>query len=143
MASPRKLVSWEGIGALEATFFIDDSTITYDADEAGGAATVGRAVNLASAETVQLAGDGESVLGKLILVENDNTCTVQVKGFMTLPGGNGASLTLGKAITGAASSVPADGYIREVATATAAELGVCRGIIVDAGTATAVWVFLD
>jgi len=142
MASPRKLFSWEGIAAEYATFQIDNSTITYDVDQAGGAAAVGSAVNLSAAETVQLAGDGGAVLGKLIKVEEDDTCTVQTRGFMQLPGGTGASLTLGKSIVGAASATPTDGYIREVATATAAELGLCRGIIVDAGTTTAVWVLL-
>jgi len=59
-----------------------------------------------------------------------------------LPGGDSASLTLNKKIVGAASSAPANGYIREVATATAAELGLARGFIVDAGTTTAVVVWL-
>ena len=141
MASPRKLFSWEGIGAKYATFKIDDSTITYDVDEAGGSAEVGFAVGLSADETVQLVSDAEGVLGKLIKVEEDDTCTVQVRGYMTLPGGTSATLTLGSAVVGDLL-VAAKGYIRVVDTAAAAELGVCRGTIVDAGTSTAVWVLL-
>jgi len=125
-----------------ATFDIDDSTVTYSASEVNGSAVVGRAVNLSAAHTVKLAADGEAVIGKLIKVTPDNRAVVQVKGVMTLPGGDSASLTLNKKIVGAASSAPANGYIREVATATAAELGLARGFIVDAGTTTAVVVWL-
>ena len=142
MADPRLAVAYDGIGAVFASFKIDNSTIVYSATENGGAATIGRAVNLSAADTIQLAGDGEAVLGKLIKVESDNTAVVQIAGAMTLPAGNGASLTLGKKIVGAASAAPANGYIREVATATAAELGLCRGLILDAGTTTAVEVYL-
>lgn len=142
MADPRLAVAYGEIGAVFATLKIDNSTITYSATSDGGSAEVGRAVNLSAADTVKLAADGEHVLGKLIHVESDNTCTVQIAGAMTLPGGNGAGLTLGKKIVGAASAVPANGYIREVATATAAELGLCRGLILDAGTTTAVEVYL-
>jgi hypothetical protein len=142
MADPRLDVSIVGIGAVYATFLIDNSTVVYLATSDGGAATVGRAVNLSAANTIQLAADGKHVLGKLCQVFSDNTCTVQIKGGMTLPGGNGASLTLGKSIVGAASVAPANGYIREVATATAAELGLMRGVICDAGTTTAVEVYL-
>ena len=100
-------------------------------------------MNLSAADTVQLAGDAGAVIGKLIKVESDKIATVQVRGFMTLPGGNGATLTLGKKVVGAASAVPADGYIREVNTGAAAELGLARGFIADAGTTTAVWVYLE
>ena len=142
MANPRLAVSFSGIGALSATFLIDNSTITYAATSAGGSAVVGRAVTMDSDDTVKLAGDGDPVVGKLLKVEPDDVATVQIIGVMELPGGAAASLTLGKKIVGAASAVPADGYIREVATATAAELGLMRGRILDAGTTTAVVVEL-
>ena len=44
---------------------------------------------------MQLVGDGEPVLGKLIKVEADNMATVQVAGGCTLPGGTSATLTHG------------------------------------------------
>ena len=142
MADPRLAVANDEVGAVFASFKIDNSTITYDATEDGGSAQVGLAVGLSAADTVELVGDGEEVIGKLIKVESDNIATVQIKGCMELPGETGANLTLGKKIVGAASAVPANGYIREVATATAAELGVARGFIVNAGDTDAVVVCL-
>ena len=141
MADPRASIGWEGLEAEFAPFAIDNSTITYDATKANGSAQVGLAVTLSAAKTVALTADGNRVIGKLISVEADGFCTVQVGGYMTLPAGAGASLTLGKAIVGDLDS-SAKGYIREVATATAAELGVCGGIIEDASDTAAVWVYL-
>jgi hypothetical protein len=142
MSDPRATVVVDGQNAEYLTLLIDNSTITYDATLANGSAQVGLAVKLSAAGTVALATDGSRVLGKLIKVEKDLFATVQVEGGMTLPGGNGASLTLGKAIVGALNGSGAGGYIREVATGTAAELGLCDGKIVDAGTTTAVVVYL-
>lgn len=142
MADPRADVKYDEIAPVFMTFKIDDSTITYSATETNGSAAVGKAVALSAAETVELAGDGEEIVGKLISVEADNYCTVQVAGVMTLPGGSGATLTVGKKIVGDLGAASAEGYIREVATGTAAELGVARGMILDAGTTTAVVVWL-
>ena len=144
MANPRNIVAFDGIRnpADTVTFKIDNSTITFDEDEDAGSAQVGLAVALSAAGTVELVGDGEEVVGKLLKVERDLKATVQVGGFMTLPGGSGATLTLGKKIVGDLGAASAEGYVREVATATAAELGVARGMIVDADTPTAVVVRL-
>lgn len=141
MSDPRADVNFNEIGAEFVTFKIDNSTIAYSATAANGSAQVGLAVALSAAETVELAGDGEEVVGKLVSVEPDGYCTVQVAGFMTLPAGTSASLTVGKKIVGDLL-VSAEGYIREVATGTAAELGVARGMIIDAGVTTAVVVRL-
>lgn len=141
MADPRLDVKYDEIAPVFMTFKIDDSTITYSATATNGSSVVGRAVALSAAETVELAGDGEEIVGKLISVEADNYCTVQVAGVMTLPGGTSATLTVGKKIVGDLL-VAAEGYIREVATGTAAELGVARGMILDASTTTAVVVWL-
>lgn len=143
MANPQNIVDYTGIKPVYVTYKIDNSTITYDDQEVGGSNKVGLAVTFSAADTIQTVGDGEMVLGKLIVVEADNKATVQVGGYMTLPGGNGASLTRGKKIVGALNASSAEGYIREVATATAAELGVSRGFIQNAGTTTAVIVRLD
>lgn len=141
MADPRNTVDFTGIGYRAETFLIDNSTITYSATEANGSAQVGLAVNLSTDKTVQLVGDGEDVLGKLIKVESDNKAVVQTKGYCTLPGGTGATLTLGEKIVGDLLSA-AEGYIRVVATGTAAELGHARGRIIDNDTTTAVVVDL-
>jgi hypothetical protein len=142
MANPRNIVSFTDIDPLTVTYKIDGSTITYSATTTNGSAQVGLAVTLSTDDTVGLVGDGEAVEGKLIKVEADNKATVQVGGYMTLPAGNGASLTLGKKIVGALNASSAEGYIREVATGTAAELGVCRGRIINNDTTTAVVVHL-
>lgn len=142
MADPRLNADINGKDAEYLTAYYDNSTITYSATSNGGSAVVGRAVGLSAAGTIELAADGEDVLGKLIKVEPDGYCTVQVGGGMELPAGAAASLTVGKKIVGAASAAPANGYIREVATGTAAELGVARGFIWDASDTTAVQVYL-
>ena len=140
MADPRAAVNFEGIG-YEAQTFAHDDTIVYSAAQANGSAQVGLAVTIESANTVTLVGDGEGVLGKLIKVESDGYCVVQTAGHMTLPAGTGASLSVQRKIVGDLL-VSAEGYIREVATGTAAELGVARGYIINAGTTTAVVVKL-
>jgi len=143
VADPRATVVLDDVGEFEAyTFLIDNSTITYSSTSADGSASVGLAVKLSAAKTVALAGDGDAVIGKLIQVFADNTATVQVGDVLVLPAGNGASLTLGKKIVGALNASSAAGYIREVATGTAAELGKARGAILDAGTTTAVKVLM-
>ena len=140
MADPRAAAKKVGIG-YKAETYAHDNTIVYSATVANGSASVGLAVSLESDEVVTLAGDGENVLGKLIKVESDGFCVVQTEGYMTLPGGTSATLTAGSKIVGDLL-VSAEGYIRVVATGTAAELGVARGIIIDATTTTAVVVKL-
>lgn len=143
MADPRNAVTLVGIGYEAETFLIDNSTITYDVTKTNGSASVGLAVTFSAADTVKLAADGNAIVGKLIRVEPDNKAVVQTGGYLTLPGGNGASLTRGKKIVGAADASSNPGYIREVATGTAAELGVARGFITNAATTTAVVVRLE
>lgn len=143
MADPRLSVDNNEVAAEFASYKIDDSTITYSATEDGGSDKVDLAVTLTagSQNVIETVGDGEFVLGKLIKVEKDGIATVQTKGYMELAAGTSATLTEGKAIVGDLL-VAAEGYIREVATATAAELGVCRGWIDDPTTTTAVVVCL-
>lgn len=142
MADPRNAVDFVGINYDAQTFLIDNSTITYSATATNGSASVGLAVTESAAGTVALTADGNGVMGKLIKVESDNKAVVQTGGYCTLPGGASASLTRMKHIVGALGAASAKGYIREVATATAAELGVQNGTIIDATTTTAVVVKL-
>lgn len=137
MSDPRASVVLTGVDYGADTYLIDNSTITYSATTANGSASVGLAVTLSADKTVALAADGEYILGKLIQVEPDLTAVVQTRGYCTLPGGTGASLTRGKGIVGDLL-VAAKGYIREVDTAAAAELGVQNGKIIENGTSTAV-----
>lgn len=137
-SNPRDRVRHDENDARYETFKIDNSTITYSASATGGSASVGLAVTFSADDTVALTADGNAVVGKLIQVESDNKATVQVDGFMTLPAGSGATTTRGKKIVGALGAASARGYIREVATATAAELGVARGQIVNVADSTAI-----
>lgn len=140
--SERTNVSNIGVGGQYRTYKIDNSTITYSATVAGGSSQVGLAVTFSAADTVALAADGDAIVGKLILVESDDKANVMTEGTMTLPGGNGATLTLGATIVGALNASSAKGYIRSAASGTAAELVKARGRIENAGTTTAVVVTL-
>lgn len=141
MADPRLTVSNLGARESSRTFSIDNSTIVYSATETNGSVSTGLAVTFSADDTVQLVGDGEAIVGKLISVTKDNFCTVQTHGVMTLPAGTGATLTLGEKIVGDLLSA-AEGYIRVVATGTAAELGHMRGSIQNNAVTTAVVVEL-
>lgn len=145
LTTPRNIVGYEESDADLVTYKIDNSTITYDGTKANGAATtmINKAVTFSADDTVALAADGDAIVGKLIKVEGDNKASVKVEGYMTLPGGNGASLTRGKKLVGALNASSEKGYIREVATGTAAELGKARGFIQNSADTAAVIVRLE
>lgn len=130
MADPREAVSFVGIG-YEAETYEHDDTIVYDSTVEGGSEQVGLAVTIEADDAVSLVGDGELVIGKLVKVEPGGMCVVQTGGHMTLPGGDGATLTIGEMIVGDLGAAAAEGYIRAVATGTAAELGHARGQIIN------------
>jgi hypothetical protein len=142
MANPRKKILHEGVNQLFETFLIDNSTITYDSTKDGGSSQVGLAVSFSANDTVKLSEDGNFVLGKLVAVESDGTCTVQTKGGCTLPAGNAATVTAGSTIVGALGAASAKGYVRNTASGTAAELVAQNGRIYDASTTTALDIML-
>ena len=85
MANPRNVVDSEGIGrGVSRPSRRTRPTIVYDGTQVGGAAaaTLNKAVSLSAAGTVQLASDGEAIIGKLVKVEGDNKATVQTEGLM-------------------------------------------------------------
>lgn len=138
MADPRADVRFDDIDYRAETFKIDNSTITYDATQTNGSSQVGLAVTQSAGDTVELVGDGEFVLGKLISVTADNYCTVQTHGYMTLPGGTSATLTIGTKVVGDLLS-SAEGYIQTAST----QHTLSRGRITDPTTTTAVVVYLE
>lgn len=144
MPDPRSTVEFDDIGIVTATFKIDNSTIVYTAADARGAvaAMLDKAVTLSADDTVALCADGDAIVGKLLSVESDGFCTVQVGGFTKLPGGAAATLTRGATIVGALGAASAKGFIRSAASATAAELVKARGRIIRNTTTTAVVVQL-
>lgn len=133
MPDPRNVISLESIDANYVTLIPDGATIVFDITQLDGAAvtTIGQAVSLSGSSTVQLTADAQGVIGKLISVESDLKCTVQFEGFMRLPGGLAATLTLGSSIVGATGAAAARGFIRSAAGAVAAELILMRGRIID------------
>lgn len=141
--NPRDIVRHDENKARYETFKVDNSTITYSPTAERGSASVDLAVTFSADDTVALAADGEAVVGRLHKVESDLKASVQTGGFTPLPAGSGASTTRGKKIVGALGAGNAKGRIREVNTAEAAELGVARGQIANAGTSTAIVVNLD
>jgi len=132
------VTSYEGIDAEYATYAIDNSTITYDATKANGAATtmLDKAVTFSTGKTVALCADGDAVIGRLDMVTSDNYARVQVEGFTTLPGGVSATLTTGDVVVGALGAASAKGYIRIAASGTAGEL-VKAGPVIHDGTTDA------
>lgn len=130
MSDPREDVVFDEIKATRVTYAHDD-TIVFDATKVGGSEQVGLATTLESNKTVSLVGDGEAVEGRLESVDPDGFCVVQVGGYQKLKRGTSATLTPGKKIVGDLLGA-AEGYVRDVATGTAAELGVARGRVIDA-----------
>jgi hypothetical protein len=157
MADARKVVSYDGIDVETVTMKIDGVTIVYDKTQPGGAVGVGRAVSLVggtSDDMVELAADNGVIYGKLLDVQADGFCTVQVGGYADLPGGNGATLTITGKIQGALNAASARGFIKIVpetvsASPTQAEIQALwraaktRGTIVNNDVTTAVWVDLN
>ncbi|HEX8708032.1 MAG TPA: hypothetical protein VF723_07315 [Pyrinomonadaceae bacterium] len=131
----RNQIDYTDIGYRADTFKIDGVTLTYDRTKPNGigkAAGTGNAVMLSDNDTVALTSDGAAVKGKVLKIEQDGFATVQVHEYITLPKGDSGtnSTTRGRKIVGAART-GARGYIRDVDTAVAAELGVAKGSVVN------------
>jgi hypothetical protein len=119
------------------TLRIDDDTITFDEDEAGGSAEVGLAVKISAADTVALVEDANPIYGELISVEGDGACLVKKGGFVTLPAGTSHGISAGtRGIVGCLLA-SAKGYVRASNSAVAAELENARGVCVNAADTTA------
>lgn len=140
MANPRLTTDFSEIDNLQVTH-AHDSSIVYSATTANGSAQVGLAVRLTADKVVGLTQDATPVYGKLINVDSDGYCTVQVRGFCELPGGASATFTLGGHIVGDLSTA-AEGYIRGMAAATLAEVAVGRGRVIDDTTLASILVDL-
>lgn len=149
MATGRQDVDFEGVEPLDLSFKIDGVTIVYDSTKDRGCAGVDLAVKLSGNRTVALVADQDPVLGQLIKVEPDGFATVRVEGGVSLPAGNGATVTAGKRIVGALGAAAAKGFIRNAADvggayaqAAATDQQNAAHIIIDAAVSTAVQVLL-
>lgn len=121
MANPRKTISHIGIGFRSTTMLVDAITLTYSATEKNGSAGAGLAVAAKTTveDTVELVTTDQRVLGKVLQVEPDGACAVQIEGGCELPQGTGPALIRGRRIVGALSTA-ARGYIAGVADPAAA-----------------------
>lgn len=124
-------LDFEGILGEYVSF---DSALTYDGTVTGGHALVDSPVGLDATGVIAAASAG-AVLGKLVLLEQDGVCNVQVKGFMQFDYTGAAASDLGKPIVGSATA----GEVRAANSAVAAELLLAQGRIVKILT-DAVWV---
>ncbi|MGN6814409.1 MAG: hypothetical protein ACTHMP_26380 [Thermomicrobiales bacterium] len=138
MTDPRAITAYEGIGA-EYTTYKYDSSIVFDDTKPRGSASVDLAVTFTPPRTGGLAPDAPRVECRLEVVESDGFCNVQTDGYTHLPGGNGATLTVGSRIVGALGPSSAKGYIR---TAVSTEALAADGEIVDPTDTTSVVVDL-
>lgn len=125
-AAGRNQVAYDDIGYDGITQFIDNVTITYSGPPLGtavrGSAQVGLAVTWSQTtnDTVALTQDGDSVMGRLAEVFDDQFCTVAFHGFVQLPAGQGAAITRGRSFVGALGPTSARGYIRQTVSPGAA-----------------------
>jgi hypothetical protein len=143
MADPRLVTNRIGAEPKRPHTFKADGSgdIVYDSTQIGGSAVVGRAVMLSGNGVIRLTADATRVLGKLVKVEPDGFCHVEVDGAVDLPS-NGTT-TANTAIVGALGPSSVRGYIRSAVAATASDVAVQRGLVIDATTASAVEVYLS
>lgn len=120
MPAGRNQVDYTDIGYDAITLKVDGTTIIYDQTQPRGAPAtmLDKAISLSADDTAQLCQDGDCVVGKLLEVFKDGFCTVQHKGFTTLPAGAAAVVTRGRTIVGALGAASARGYIRQTSIST-------------------------
>lgn len=70
-------------GSTALTYKIDNTTITYDADELGGSSVARKdnSVSMSDDDTVKIGADGDTCVGFLNDVYADDTCSVTVEGY--------------------------------------------------------------
>ncbi|MEJ7763497.1 MAG: hypothetical protein WKF80_11960 [Thermomicrobiales bacterium] len=124
---PRKTVQYDGIHFRTSEGHVDAS-IVYSKTVAGGSVSVGKAVRLTGNRIFGLATTGTEVAGRLVLVESDGVCTVQVGGFMELPAA--AAIPFGSRVVGGvvagnirALAAPSATYVASEGTEAAAAKG--------------------
>jgi hypothetical protein len=145
MANPRKLIDHLGIAPVALTFLSDGSTIAFSRTAAGGSTAVGLAVGLVAGteDTVELVADAQAVLGRLIVVEADGACVVQVGGVAEFRAGNAVTLLRGGRLVGALGAASARGYVRPPATATPAEVNAARHTVLKIADPTKAQTYLS
>lgn len=113
--------------AQYASYHIDGTSITYDKTQIKGSAQVGKAVMLSAQRTVALVTTASEILGKLISVESDGTCTVQDEGYCDLPYDGSPTYTAANngLVGGAAAGNVTVAAAAETATAVRRAIAIC------------------
>lgn len=102
------------------SYKIDGTDIVYEAAPiTNGSSKAGLAVMLSGNGIVRLTADGARVLGRLLKVDDDGWCSVQVGGVVQLP--SSGTITVNTQIVGALLSA-ARGYVRSEVLATLADV---------------------
>jgi hypothetical protein len=126
MSNPRVAPEFSGIRQLRATYIVDDVLLAFSKTATGGNQYAGRAVKVSGHRKVALAADNDRVHGRVEAVEPDGRCVVTVRGYVTFPGGNSATLTEGRPVLGALDGSSVAGCVKTGTTA-----GTANGEIID------------
>lgn len=98
---------------VTTTFQGDGSTIKYDSTKPNRSDAVGKAFKINDDGKGELVGDGDEIDGKVIAVDDDHKFTAAYMfGGLTLPLGNGATVTRGDKVVGALGPSSAKGHIK-------------------------------
>lgn len=112
MANPRNTVRFDGLAQERQTYIADGVTIVYDKTKPGGSLACGLAAKMSGNGILALVEDGDRVRGRIELVEADGKVALTDEGFVELPAGDGATVTVGTMIVGALGAAAAKGFIR-------------------------------
>ena len=94
-------------------FDVDGSTITYDRTKANGSEQVGLWCSLSDNMEIQLAADGQGLVGKLIKVQANGLGVVAYDAaLIKVNPGTGVTLVRDRGLVGALGASSARGYVR-------------------------------
>ena len=98
---------------VTTTFQGDGDTIQYDITKPNRSEAVGKAFKINDDGKGELVGDGDEINGKVIAVDDDHKFTAAYMfGGLTLPLGNGATVTRGDKVVGALGASNAKGHVK-------------------------------
>ena len=98
---------------VTTTFQGDGDTIKYDITKPNRSDAVGKAFKINDDGKGELVEDGDEIDGKVIAVDDDHKFTAAYMfGGLTLPLGNGATVTRGDKVVGALGASNAKGHVK-------------------------------
>ena len=98
---------------VTTTFQGDGTTIKYDITKPNRSEAVGKAFKINADGNGELVGDGDEIDGKVIAVDDDHKFTAAYMfGGLTLPLGDGETVSRGDKIVGALGASAAKGHVK-------------------------------